>query len=61
MNRTILPALMLIAAAGTAAAQTVELAALGSLDLAFEPAVPVTVYPGQPVGGGSPHGSVKRA
>ena len=51
MNRTILPALMLIAAAGTAAAQTVELAALGSLDLAFEPAVPVTAYPGQPVGG----------
>jgi hypothetical protein len=51
MNKTILPALILLAAAGTAVAQTIELAALGSLDLAFEPAVPVTVYPGQPVGG----------
>ena len=51
MNRTILAALILTAAAGTAVAQTLELAALGSLDLAFEPAVPVTAYPGQPVGG----------
>lgn len=51
MNRTIMPALLLLAAAGTAVAQTVELEALGSLELAFEPAVAVTAYPGQPVGG----------
>ena len=51
MNRSILPALILFAAASMAAAQTVEQDALGSLELVFEPAVPVQVYPGQPVAG----------
>jgi hypothetical protein len=51
MNRTILAVLILAAAAGKAVAQTVELGALGSLELAFAPAAPVTAYPGQPVGG----------
>lgn len=51
MNRSTLPALILLAAASMAAAQTVEIDALGSLELAFGPAVPVEVYPGQPVAG----------
>jgi hypothetical protein len=49
MNRFLLPALMLVTASSTAAAETVEIAALGSLQLDFEQAVRVEVYPGQPV------------
>lgn len=49
MNRMIMAAILLVAATSGTAAQRVELATLGSLELTFEPAVPVAVYPGQPV------------
>jgi hypothetical protein len=49
MNKMLLPALVLLAASATAAADPVAIAALGSLQLDFEQAVPVSVYPGQPV------------
>lgn len=48
MNRMITAAVLLSLAWG-AMAQTVELSALGSLQLEFEQAVPVDAYPGQPV------------
>lgn len=51
MNRTILAALLLPFAclAGTAAAQEIELASLGALELVFQPAQAVQRYPGRPV------------
>lgn len=49
MNRLLLTALLLLSQAGQAAELTVELAALGSLELAFKKALPEQDYPGQPV------------
>ena len=51
MNRKLLAGLMLLAAVSPTAAQTLELAALGSLELVFERAVPVQAYPGEAVAG----------
>jgi len=49
MNRLVLTACLLFAFSPGAAAQTVELAALGSLALEFKRVAPVAVYPAQPV------------
>ena len=49
MNRIIGLALLLCALPAGATGGPVELAALGSLQLEFEQAVPVEVYPGQRV------------
>ena len=49
MNRFLLPALLLLGASSATTADTVDIATLGSLQLDFEQAVRVEVYPGQPV------------
>ncbi len=48
MNRLTRVALMLLMGAGTATAQTLEIPALGSLELVFQQAAAVESYPGQP-------------
>lgn len=49
MNRKMLAALLLTLAPRLVIAQSVELAALGSFELLFQPVQPVATYPAQPV------------